>query len=69
MYVASLDSLSYEIYAVGKTEEECKANLVKGFQQYMKGYHTTLKVHHKMHIYCLMVVVLIQNMTKRLFVK
>lgn len=43
MYVASLDSLKYEIYAVGQTEEECKANLLKWFKQYMKSYHTTFK--------------------------
>ena len=41
MYVASLDGLKYEIYAVGQTEEECKANLIKGFKQYMKGYRIT----------------------------
>ena len=43
MYIASLDGFSYEIYAVGKTEEECKANLIKGFKQYLKSYHTTFK--------------------------
>ena len=41
MYIASLLDLKYEIYAVGKTEEECKANLIKGFEQYMKSYHIT----------------------------
>lgn len=43
MYIASLDGLSYEVYAVGKTEEECKANLIKGFKRYLKSYHTTFK--------------------------
>ena len=43
MYIASLNSLKYEIYAIGKTEEECKANLVKGFNQYMKSYHITFQ--------------------------
>lgn len=43
MYIASLDGLSYEVYAIGKTEDECKANLIKGFKQYMKSYNTTLK--------------------------
>ena len=43
MYIASMDSLKYEIYAVGQTEEECKANLLKGFKHYMKSYHITFK--------------------------
>lgn len=43
MYIASLLDLKYEIYAVGQTEEECKANLLKGFKQYLKGYHVTFK--------------------------
>ena len=43
MYIASLDGLKYEVYAVGKTKEECKANLIKGFKQYMKDYHMTLE--------------------------
>ena len=41
MYIASLLDLNYEIYAVGKTEEECKANLIKGFKHYLKSYHTS----------------------------
>ena len=43
MYIASLLDLKYEIYAVGQTKEECKANLLKGFKQYLKGYHVTFK--------------------------
>ena len=42
MYVAIMD-LKYEVIAVGKTEEECQANMVKAFKNYMKGYKTTLK--------------------------
>ena len=42
MYVAIMD-LKYELLAVGKTEEECKANLIKAFKQYMKAYHITFK--------------------------
>ena len=40
MVIMSLD-LKYEIYAVGETEEKCKENLLKGFQQYLKGYNNT----------------------------
>jgi len=43
MYVASLDELSYEIHAIGKTEEECKKNMVKGFLHYAKSYKTTVE--------------------------
>ena len=43
MYIASLLELRYEIYAVGHTKEECKTNLVEGFKQYLKSYHTTLE--------------------------
>ena len=43
MYIASLDSLKYEIYAVGQTERECKSNLIDGFKQYLKSYRTTFK--------------------------
>jgi histidinol phosphatase-like PHP family hydrolase len=42
MYVASLTSLSYEILAVGKTESECKQNMVKGFENYVKSYHSSV---------------------------
>lgn len=40
MYIASLDSLSYEIHSVGQTKEECQQNMVKGFLHYVKwcGY-------------------------------
>ena len=42
MYIASLDSLSYEIHAIGKTEEECKRNMVIGFNRYVKSFHNTV---------------------------
>ena len=35
--------LMYDIYAVGETEEECKENLLKGFQRYLKSYHITFE--------------------------
>lgn len=35
--------LKYEVYAVGETEEECKENLLKGFQRYLRSYHITFK--------------------------
>ena len=41
MYVAIME-LKYELIAVGNTNEECKANLIKAFKQYMKAYRTTL---------------------------
>lgn len=43
MYIASLLDLKYEIYAVGQTKEECKANLITGFKKYMQGYKVTFK--------------------------
>ena len=43
MYVASLLGLSYDIYAIGKTKEECKANAVKAFEKYLKAYEYTLE--------------------------
>ena len=42
MYIASLDSLSYEIHAIGKTEEECKLNMVIGFTRYVKSFRNTV---------------------------
>lgn len=42
MYIASLDSLGYEIHAIGKTEEECKRNMVIGFNRYVKSFHNTV---------------------------
>ena len=33
--------LKYDIYAVGETEEECKENLLKGFQRYLKEFNIT----------------------------
>ena len=38
MYIGIVRDLSYELYAVGKTEDECKANLAKAFADYLKGY-------------------------------
>lgn len=43
MYVASLTSLSYEIIAIGKTEKDCKQNMVKGFENYVKSYHCSVE--------------------------
>lgn len=39
MYIGIVRDLSYELYAVGKTKEECKSNLVKAFEDYLKGYN------------------------------
>lgn len=40
MYIASLDALSYEIHSIGKSKEECRQNMVKGFLRYVEwcGY-------------------------------
>lgn len=38
MYIGIVHDLSYELYAVGKTKEECKENLLKAFNDYLKGY-------------------------------
>ena len=43
MYVASLDALGYEIHSVGKTKEECKQNIVKGFLEYVKFFGYTVE--------------------------
>lgn len=43
MYIASLDGLQYEVYAVGKTEAECKKNMIKAFLHYVESYHTTVE--------------------------
>ena len=43
MYVASLLDLSYDIYAIGKTKEECKSNAVKAFEKYLETYKYTLE--------------------------
>lgn len=43
MYIASLDALSYEIHSIGKTENECKQNMVKGFLHYVEFYGDTLE--------------------------
>ena len=42
MYLGIVRDLSYELYAVGKTEKECKANIGKAFAKYLEGYHLTL---------------------------
>lgn len=36
-------SLKYEVRAIGNTAEECKENLLKGFQSYLKGYGVSLE--------------------------
>lgn len=38
MYIGIVRDLSYELYAVGKTKKECKANIGKAFERYMKAY-------------------------------
>lgn len=43
MYVASLNGLSYEIYSIGKTKEECEQNMVQGFLKYVKTYGHTVE--------------------------
>lgn len=43
MYIASICGTEYEVYAIGKTEEECKKNLIKAFLHYVKSYHTTVE--------------------------
>lgn len=43
MYIASLNGLRYEIYAIGQTMEECQSNLVEGFKQYIQSYHLTFE--------------------------
>lgn len=43
MYIAHIRGLSYDIYAIGKTESELKANTVKAFEKYLEGYHTTVE--------------------------
>lgn len=42
MYIGIVRDLSYELYAVGKTQKECKANLLEAFKSYLKGYNLTL---------------------------
>ena len=43
MYIAHIGDLKYDVYAIGKTETELKANVVKAFEQYLAGYRTTVK--------------------------
>lgn len=42
MYIGIVHDLSYELYAVGKTQKECKANMIEAFKDYLKGYNLTL---------------------------
>ena len=51
MYLGIVRDLSYELYAIGKTKEECKANICKAFDDYLKAYDYTdldefLEDHH-----------------------
>ena len=42
MYLGIVRDLSYELYAVGETEKECKARIGKAFKKYLEGYNLTL---------------------------
>ena len=42
MYIASLDELSYDIYSVGATKDECRYNMVTGFVNYVTNYGCTV---------------------------
>ena len=42
MYIAHIVGLKYDIYAIGKTESELKRNTVKAFEEYLKGFHSTV---------------------------
>ena len=42
MYIAHIRDLGYEVYAVGKTEAECKDNIIKAFLNYLIHYRVTL---------------------------
>ena len=43
MYVAHISDLKYDIYAIGKTESELKKNTVKAFEEYLKGFRTSVE--------------------------
>lgn len=38
MYLAVINGLSYDIYAVGKTEPECLGRILLAFRLYVKQY-------------------------------
>ena len=38
MYIGIIGDLSYDLYAIGQTKEECKANMGKAFERYLKAY-------------------------------
>ena len=42
MYIAHIMDLKYDVYAIGATESELKANTVKAFKQYLKSFHMTV---------------------------
>ena len=42
MYIAHIADLRCDIYAVGKTEAECRKNLIKAFLNYLMRYRVTL---------------------------
>lgn len=42
MYLGIVRDLSYELYAIGKTKKECKANILKAFDVYLDNYRLTL---------------------------
>ena len=42
MYIGIVRDLSYELYAIGKTQKECKTNIIEAFKSYLKGYNLTL---------------------------
>ena len=43
MYIAHISGLSYDIYAIGETKEELKANMIEAFKKYAAGHHTTVE--------------------------
>ena len=42
MHIAHIMGLKYDVYAIGKTESELKRNTVKAFEEYLKGFHSTV---------------------------
>lgn len=43
MYIAHIMDLKYDVYAIGKTESELKKNTVKAFEEYLKGFHSSVE--------------------------
>ena len=43
MYVAAITGLSYNIYAVGTTKNECRSNLLIAFQRYIEQYGSNVE--------------------------